>query len=351
MDKSTFMRKISTVFLIVFGNVLAWAQDPQFSQFYANPLYLNPAMAGGALATRVTANYRHQWPALDANFITYSASVDTYFPRINSGLGFIVSRDQQVFARFNSIDVGAQYAYQLQLSRRVAVRAGIQFSYVNRSINYFGLTFGDQFDNRGFLNIQSIDELARNPNPAALNYMNVSAGGMIYTSRSWLGISAHNLNRPNQSFVGTASPLPTRFSVHGGVKIPLDDNTRYGLAESKTAPERSITPAFQYRAQGRFDQFDVGMYLTYEPVVLGLWYRGLPIKQYERGIYNNDALIFLAGFKQGGLSIGYSYDLTVSNLGTSTGGAHEVSVSYEFPPARPRKRVPRNIKQLPCPKF
>jgi len=345
------MRKVLSVFLILFCQSLAWAQDPQFSQFYANPLYLNPAMAGGALATRVTANYRNQWPSLDAAYVTYSASIDTYFPRINSGIGFIVLRDQQAFARYNTIDVAGQYSYQLQVGERVAVRAGVQFAYVNRSINYFGLTFGDQFDNRGFLNIPTGDALGQDGNPAALNYLNVSAGGMVYTSRSWLGLSAHNLNRPNQSFVGTASPLPTRFTVHGGTKIPLDDNTRNGLAENKTAPERSISPAFLYRAQGKFDQFDVGMYLTYEPVVFGLWYRGLPIKRYEVGINNNDALIFLAGFKQEGLSIGYSYDLTISNLGTSTGGAHEISVSYQFPPARPKRRVPRNIKRLPCPDF
>jgi len=345
------MRKVFAFFLIIFCCASALAQDPQFSQFYANPLYLNPAMAGSSLATRVTANYRHQWPSLDANYITYSASVDTYLPRINSGIGLIVMRDQQAFARYNSIDIGAQYSYQLQISQRVAARGGIQFSYVNRSINYFGLTFGDQFDNTGQINPVSSDQFAQNPNPAALNYLNVSAGGLVFTGRSWLGISANNLTRPDQSFIGNASPLPVRFSVHGGVKIPMDDNTRAGLAESKTAPERSISPAFNYKAQGKFDQLDVGVYLTYEPVVFGLWYRGLPIKQYEVGINNNDALVFLVGFKQGGLSVGYSYDLTVSNLGPSTGGAHELSLSYEFPPARPKKRVPRNIRRLPCPKF
>ncbi len=345
------MHRVSAFFLILFCNTLALAQDPQFSQFYANPLYLNPAMAGSSLSTRVTANYRQQWPALNANYITYSASVDTYLPRINSGIGLIVLRDQQAFARYNSIDIGAQYSYQLQLSERVAARAGLQFSYVNRSVNYFGLTFGDQFDNTGQIRPVSTDQFAQNPDPAALNYLNVSAGGLVFTSRSWLGISAHNLTRPDQSFIGNASPLPVRFTVHGGIKIPMDDNTRAGLAESKTAPERSISPAFNYKAQGKFDQLDVGLYLTYEPVVFGLWYRGLPVKRYEVGINNSDALIFLAGFKQAGLSVGYSYDLTVSNLGPSTGGSHELSMSYEFPPARPKKRVPRSVKRLPCPTF
>ncbi|MDJ1483018.1 type IX secretion system membrane protein PorP/SprF [Cytophagaceae bacterium YF14B1] len=344
------MRKLLSIILIVFCNLVAWAQDPQFSQFYANPLYLNPALAGGAHATRLTANYRHQWPSLDANYLTYSAGIDTYLPRINSGIGLIIMRDQQAFARYNSIDIGAQYAYELQVSDLIAVRAGLQFSYVNRSINYFGLTFGDQFDGKGGFTLPSNDDLA-NKNPAALNYLNVSAGGMVYTSRAWLGFSASNLTRPNQAYTEVNSPLPVRFTVHGGFKIPLDDNTKHGLAEDKTAPERSISPVFLYKAQGKYDQFDVGMYLTYEPVVFGLWYRGLPIKRYEVGINNNDAMVFLVGFKQSGLSIGYSYDLTISNLGTATGGSHELSLSYEFPPAAPKKHVKRRVKRLPCPKF
>jgi len=70
------------------------AQDPIFSQFYANPLYLNPALAGSALTPRLTLNYRNQWPSLDANFVTYGASYDQYLPSINSGIGisFITDR-------------------------------------------------------------------------------------------------------------------------------------------------------------------------------------------------------------------------------------------------------------------
>ena len=52
------------------------AQDPQFSQFYAAPLYLNPAFAGSTGQARVGANYRNQWPAIDANFNTISAFAD-----------------------------------------------------------------------------------------------------------------------------------------------------------------------------------------------------------------------------------------------------------------------------------
>ena len=34
------------LFAFFFSTHIAFAQDPAFSQFYANPLYLNPAFAG-----------------------------------------------------------------------------------------------------------------------------------------------------------------------------------------------------------------------------------------------------------------------------------------------------------------
>jgi hypothetical protein len=100
--------------------------------------------------------------------------------------------------------------------------------------------------------------------------------------------------------------------------------------------------------QGKFDQLDAGLYLTLEPMVFGLWYRGLPIKNYEPGLPNNDAAIFLVGYKQDNLSVGYSYDLTVSRLGVSTGGSHELSLTYTFASPQSRKKF---AKKIPCPKF
>ena len=70
----------------------ASCQDPQFSQFYAAPLYLNPAFAGSALEARIGLNYRNQWPQIsNANFETFAAYFDTYFDEYNSGVGFIAS--------------------------------------------------------------------------------------------------------------------------------------------------------------------------------------------------------------------------------------------------------------------
>ena len=44
------------------------AQDPQFSQYYAAPLYLNPAFTGSEMLPRIGANYRNQWPGIELDF-------------------------------------------------------------------------------------------------------------------------------------------------------------------------------------------------------------------------------------------------------------------------------------------
>ncbi|MEJ6795542.1 MAG: PorP/SprF family type IX secretion system membrane protein, partial [Flavobacteriales bacterium] len=72
----------------------AQAQDPQFTQFYANPLYLNPAFAGTARCPRLVMAYRNQWPSLSGSYVTTSASYDQHVPTISGGLGVIVMNDQ-----------------------------------------------------------------------------------------------------------------------------------------------------------------------------------------------------------------------------------------------------------------
>ena len=67
-----------------------FAQDPEFTQFYANPLYLNPAFAGTAHCPRLSLNYRNQWPGISGSFITTSASYDQHVDALSGGVGLLV---------------------------------------------------------------------------------------------------------------------------------------------------------------------------------------------------------------------------------------------------------------------
>lgn len=342
-------KKIFILFLIFFGGVMilenkVQAQDPQFSQFYAAPLYLNPAFAGNTQMSRAGINYRNQWPSINANFTTYSAYFDHFFDRINSGVGLIVTRDEEGVVGLRSTSVGAQYAYQLRLTDRLTFRPGVQVGVYNRNLNFDRLTFGDQWDPecQCFQN-----PTGEPPTGQSKTFLDLSFGGVLYSQNFWFGYSVFHLNEPNQSIVGEQSRLPMKHSFHTGYKILL--NTGYRKGYTKSGDERSISPTAQYKMQGGFQQLDLGVYTTLEPMVVGLWYRGIPFAA-PNGFSGSESLVLLVGYAYEKISIGYSFDFTLSDLGIRSGGAHELSISYVLSLTDPR-RPPADKLRIPCPKF
>lgn len=336
------IRKVFII-LIIFGtfcqeNTLQ-AQDPQFSQYYAAPLYLNPGLVGINQKGRMGINYRTQWPNLDANFETFSTYFDYHFEDYYSSAGVIFTRDREGIAGLSSTSIGLLYAYQVQLNYEWTFRPGVQASYYFRDLNFDKLTFGDQFDNTGQVRPTTGETFNTGLNA---RFFDLAFGGVLYNPALWIGASMHHVLEPNQSIAGGDAPLPRKFSIHGGYRIPLNPGTtKTGIGE------RSITPSFNYRTQGDFDQLDVGAYFTINPILVGLWYRGLPIKNTD-GVVNNESLIFMIGMQTNRTTFGYSFDYTLSDLGIGTGGAHEISIAYSFSLGDPLKPA-ADVRRLKCP--
>ena len=347
------MNRIALIFcvLMLATEGAVTAQDPQFSQFYAAPLYLNPALAGSTGQARAGINYRNQWPAIDANFTTMSAYFDYFIEDKNSAVGLIITRDREGLAGLRSLSVGLQYAYELQINENLGFRPGVQVAIFNRDINIEKLTFGDQFDpsTGQFLDQPTAETFRTN---FSKTFFDVSFGGVFFTRTAWLGVSAWHLTEPNQSIIDESSPLPRKYSFHGGFKFYLKPGATGSGVYTRKA-ERSIAPAIQYRHQGKFDQMDVGLYFTAEPLVVGVWYRGVPFKNLEDFV-NNESIVLLLGFTKLGakdaINIGYSFDYTISKLGSGSGGAHEFSLVYTWPMRNPRK-PPKDKLVIPCPDF
>jgi len=326
------------ILFILFINNLS-GQDPQFSQFYASSLYLNPAFAGLGEQGRAGLIYRNQWPSLETGFETFAAWGDYNFDEYNSGVGFMIVTDREGLAGLRSTSINAIYSYQLNLNYNWAFRPAVQASYFFRDVNFDKLTFGDQFSPNG----EIINPTGENFGGPTVNFFDLTFGGLAYTNRLWIGVTVSHVTEPNQSFNDEeVSPLPRKLSIHAGYKIPISlsiDGNNYG-------PEKSITPSFNFRSQAEFDQLDLGVYFTYEPVIFGLWYRGVPTKTVS-GFANNESIVFLAGMQRDELTFGYSFDLTISELGLDSGGAHEFSLIYRFKldPSKP----PRDVRSLKCP--
>ncbi|HXA02162.1 MAG TPA: type IX secretion system membrane protein PorP/SprF [Cytophagaceae bacterium] len=323
---------------------LSNSQDAQFSQFYAAPLYLNPAFAGTTHASRAVANYRLQWPAAGKPYTSYAASFDHFFGKYKSGLGILLMQNKEGTSRYRSTEASLIYSYHIDVNETWTFIPGIQANFTSRDIDYAELTFPDQFNNSGFTGAATNENFRYQKR----TYLDFSTGGLLYSDIFWFGSTYHHLNHPNQSFTNNLNRLPGEINLHAGARIPL--SSMKGRSSQGHYREKAIVPAILYKAQGKFDQLDIGTYLILEPIMFGLWYRGLPFKRYAPGYPNSESIIALVGINHKDLTFGYSYDFVISSLSLRSAGAHEISVTYEFGQEKTFKKSPRQ-KRLPCPKF
>ena len=285
------------------------AQDAEFTQYYANPLYLNPAFAGTARCPRMVMSYRNQWPAMSGSFVTTAASYDQHVESLQGGLGLIVMNDQAGRGTLVTTTVSGIYSYQQAITRKFSVKAALQVTYLQKALDWSNLTFGDMIDpRRGF--IYETQDIPRGGTVQAADF----SGGLLgFSDKFYGGLAVHHLNEPNESLVLGTSRLPMKYTAHGGAVLPLQ--------KSAKGVEATISPNFLYRRQGEFQQLNLGVYVSKGPLVGGIWYRGILFTDYR------DAFIATLGVQTDLVKFGYSYDLTVSELTPATGGAHEVSMT------------------------
>jgi type IX secretion system PorP/SprF family membrane protein len=308
-------------------------QDLQYSQFYASPLYLSPSLAGATDGGRVIMNYRNQWPGISTAFSTYAISIDNFFSEFNSGLGFLLQQDKAGSAGLSTTQAAFQYSYNLVINDKWQIVPAIQFGYGNRAIDFSKLVFGDEMIGGGASG--SWDQLSFDQ----VNYADFAASALVYSPWLWAGLTIDHLTEPNYSFLGERMQLPRKFVFFGGINI-WTERTR------NVQQKRSFATSFRIQHQQNFNQADLGVYWFNDPIELGLWYRGLPlIKEVEENI-NQDALVLLLSYRYGPYRFGYSYYITISDLGWQTAGAHELSIIFEFN----QKNKSRNGRRpaVPC---
>ncbi len=303
-----------------------YAQDPEFTQFYANPLYLNPAFAGTARCPRMVVNYRDEWPAISGTFVTFSASYDQHVDGLQGGLGILFMNDRAGEGTLNTTNASVIYSYRLNVNRNFSIKMGFQAGYIQKKVDWSKLTFGDQIHERyGFIYETNEDR----PIEVRGN-VDFSAGVLGFSKQYFVGIAVNHITQPKEGFIEeNLGKLPMKITIHGGAIIPLDE----------TGEDASISPNILYQRQQDFEQINIGLYVNKGPIVGGLWYR--------QAHKNSDAFIALVGFQQGMIKFGYSYDITLSKLSNATAGSHEFSFALQFD-CRPKKRKFRTIS---CPSF
>ena len=325
------------IFILIIFTIFVFsasAQDPQFSQFYANPIYTNPAFAGSSGNYRFVLSARDQYTALQNNYKTGAVSFDANIPQVGGGLGAMVTTDVAGDGLLTTTSFNGIYSYQIHVNRNLTMRAGIEASYVQKSFDFSKYHFGDQIDDRyGFINPTN----ERIP-VQQIGFPNFGVGFLVYTNIFFGGFAIANITEPNQSFYFPSSSnsqytLPRRYTAHAGLNLYLS-------SEKHEEDRIMISPNIIYMQQRDYNQLNLGFYVKKQALTAGLWFR--------QTSQNSDAAIILIGLKFPKFRVGYSYDITVSGARTATQGSHELSIAYEFRPIKHEKKL---FKPLVCPVF
>lgn len=326
-------RKIIYLILLGVFYLECSGQDPTFSQFYANSLYLAPSFTGATEEYRFSVNYRNQWPSIPGVFHTYSIAFDKAMPAFNSGIGVLATYDVAGSGNLSTTNIGLLYSYDFNINKEWHIRPGVNFKFYYLGLDIAKLVFNSQITGTGttpsitpppFDNVADVD---------------FATSVMAYNDRTWGGITVDHLLVPKTSFYGDDATIPIKVNIFGGMQIIKHTRLRQKLQEV-------MSVAMNFQKQAKYYQTDVGLYYYKDPLIFGLWYRGIPLVTSQAG----DAIIGLVGIKTSNIHIGYSYDFTISNLISSTGGAHELALIYEFNNlslGQQRKR----IRAIPCPEF
>ena len=319
------IRQIIIVVLVVFTSQRLVAQDPTFTQFYANPIYLNPAFAGSNNCPRFAVNYRNEWPNLSGNYVTTSASYDQYVKNISGGIGVLITNDQQGKGTIQTSMLGLVYSYHVKVNRKFSLMFGARASWYQKTLDWDKLTFGDMIDPRkGF--IYATGDV---PRGGKRGFFDASAGVVGYSKNFFFGFAAHHLNEPNESMIIGNSKLPMRLTGHMGAEIKLGKKSRYNNGTS-------IMPNVIYQYQQGFQELCIGTYIKHNVFTTGIWFR------------NKDAFIVSLGINSKNFKIGYSYDVTVSKLNNGTShGSHEISLGLNLN----CKAKPTTFRTIACPSF
>jgi|GEM_PF-94476 len=333
------------------------AQDPHFSQYYAAPLYLNPALMGAERDMAFSMNHRSQWRSLgfpqntsQFSFVAALAKPNlSRQPRYCLGLSAFsdVAGEQGSYVAMGAT-ASAAYNLSLNSAGSQAISLGIQVGLTQKSLNADQLKWGSQFDpSMGYnpdLPATARQDLYQTLFPV-LNaglawFFNPRKSRLISDFSAYSGVAFSNLNRPSESFF-SESPvrLPILLKLHGGADVAL-------------SPSLALSPAYLLMQQNGRTQVNLGTYLTYHSagrhsagrgnatqkrvqkytvrpsaasakairLSLGGWYRF------------GDSVIASVGVSQQRFTLGFSYDFNVSTLGQYTGGqgAYELSMTYRI---------------------
>ncbi len=339
---STAIGKLSLLFVLSFlMNTTLSAQDKHFTQFYASPITLNPALTGAMQGRyRVSSIYRDQWRGvLDNPYVTFSSAVDVNFDiemdsrykdQVAVGLLFFNDKVNGLDFSTNQIALSAAFHKGLDFDKKQFLSLGIQGSLSQRNINYEDVTFEDEFDKIDQYSLPTGEILPENN----FSYPDLNIGLNYRWNRKKMnlnaGVAMHHIFRPDVSFFDSPEAQPNLWP---NSKLYRQLSAQVAVT-IQTSEKLFISPRVLWAKQGPHMEINSGMNIRFKlnqynnnALHLGSWVR--PVRN-EDDSFSLDAVVALVGIELGPVTLGLSYDANTTDLSSyqQGQGAIEFSVAY-----------------------
>lgn len=313
---------------------ISFGQDIHFSQFEMAPLQQNPALAGALYGVQATINYKDQWRTIGSPYKTFGVGYDMRLTKKRTtqgfmSMGFHLFSDKAGDSKMGTTQGNFTLAYHVQLDEYNTLGAALQPGFFQRSVNFTGLQWGNQFDGMHYDATIPTGELG---GAQSFTKYDLGAGilwtynntrGDIYVTdnhdiNAHAGFSVYHLTTPKYSFIGSQEELYMKFVLHGGITK--------SLGESKLA----ITPSFFFYKQGPAYELYVGTMFRYLLTQDSKFTGFKSASAFYWGVYcrTRDAITARILYEYAGWGFGVSYDINTSSLkqATNTRGGLELSL-------------------------
>ena len=337
------MTRLLTIFSLLCCSLSAQAQDHHFSQFFATPLGLNPALTGLFPGRyRVSVANRRQWgQVLETPFNTTAFAADfhyvinpkrrNYRDAFGAGVMFTSDRVTEISYAVNQIMMSGAYHKTLDPRSNQNLSLGFQIGIVQRNVSYDQLTFEDSFDGTSTFVVGATGEELPENNYAfgdyqiGLNYSYAPANRTSFL----IGAAVHHVAEPEQSFyaevtrgedIEVTNVLDRRYSIYSNVGIYVNRDI-------------TVSPRVYAFAQGPHQFVNAGSNIRF--LFSDASGSALHLGAYVRGVGNEsgfglDSAVGLVGIELADFLVGFSYDIGVNGLETNPRhrGAFEINIAY-----------------------
>lgn len=293
------------------------SQDVIFSQYFASQPYLNPAMTGFFDGSyRVNVHYRTQWTGIGSGISTYGVNGEMKFgdhegDKDYVGLGLAMYRDENYGMLTNNTGrINVSYNKRLGYGETrhflsIGTNLGMDYRQLNTNLNF--VEDPRPYDPKDASKFIPNLGLGLNYQIAFPTYVNIFFGGAV-----------DHLVSQDVSLFNSNVPVEKRF-------------TFYSSSRLRVAEAVHIVPTLLISRQGAHSQINFG---TSAQLMMREYYNYRT--NFQLGLYARmgnegfDALIGSFRYENRGLQLGLSYDHSLTELSSATGGfgAFEVSLGY-----------------------